>query len=116
MSEVTTAKSYVKQIIARLKGDESQVVAEKNFRKAVSSVKQQIGALENKEVDLDTQLDEANEKLSDAKYPTSLITNTQSYTQGIATAQERVDNAQAELDTTKKSISFFKALLTEFEA
>jgi prefoldin subunit 5 len=116
MSEVATVKSYVKQVIAKLKGDESEVVAEKNFRKAVSSVKQQIGGLENKQVDLESSLEEAQERLDNAKYPTTLISNSQSFTQSIATAQERVDNAQAELDATKKSITFFKGLLTEFEA
>jgi len=110
-----TMKSYVKQVLAQLTGDQNTVVAEKNYRKASSAVKGQIASLEAKLVDDEQSLENAQEALNKAKYPTFEVSDQKGYVQNVVRATEAVEANQATLDSTKKSIEFFKSLLTEFD-
>lgn len=114
---MSVVKSYVKQVLAKLTGDQNQVVAEKNYRKAVAAVKGQIAALEAKIVEDEGNLEDAKEALANAKYPTEEIKGgSSSFISNIVRHQENVNSAQYMLDQTQKSLDFNKALLVEFEA
>jgi len=113
MSKLT---NFVKEVTARLKGDENGVIAAKNERKATSAINGQLAALRAKQVDDENAVEEAKDKLADAKYPTTLITDNKSYLQTIKYAQEAFDNATDTLKQTNDSIAYFEALLKEFEA
>ena len=113
---MTKVKSYVKEVLARITGDEKAVIAEKNYRKASAAAKGQIASLEAKLVGAEDQLDNANEALVVAKYPTTSIGEGKNYIQGIIDAQASVDNAQKNVDDIKASIKFNQGLLAEFDA
>lgn len=106
-------KNFVKQLTARLKQDQDAVVVLKNQRKADSAINSQLAALESKVVDLEEVVENRVEALNDAKYPTTLITDNKRYVDNIVRAKEALDNAQADLESAKESIVFFKKLQLE---
>ena len=114
MSTVSNVKSFVEEVIARLEGDSDKAVAARNHRKANSAVRGQVAALEAKKVDDEVALEEALEKLGDAKYPTKPITNNQTYIQGIKNAQDLVDSREEELASTNEALKYFEDLAEEF--
>lgn len=109
-------KSYVKETLARLTGDNNEVVAQKNYRKASSILNGQIAALKAKQVDSEGVLEEAQENLKAAKFPSELITRGESYIEQLNYAKERVKDAQQDLDDVKASITEAETTLAEFEA
>lgn len=113
-TEIKKGKLFVAQVVARLKGDDAEVLAAKIARKALSAVDAQLAALRAKEVDLEGALEDANERLTEAKFPTTMITDNSSYIRGIQAAQESKDQAETNLEDVKTSIKYFEALLKEF--
>lgn len=100
-------------VVERLKGENSQTLAAKISKKALNSLKGCISALESKQVDQETAVEEATEALNEAVYVTSQITNSDAYLSGIKTAQSRLDNANQDLSNTKNSLEYWKKLLAE---
>ena len=111
---MNVTKSYVEEVIARLEGNSDKAVAARNFRKANSAVKGQLAALEATRVDEEVALEDAQEALGNAKYPTTPIGDNQAYIQGISSAQLVVDQKEADLKTTDESIKYFKGLQEDF--
>lgn len=105
---------FVAEVVARLKGDDAKAVAEKNARKAMSAVEGQLAALKAKEVDLENTVEDAQENLGNAKFPTVMIDNNQAYIRNIQKAQETFDQAEQELADVKRSIEYFNELLKSF--
>lgn len=120
MSTINTAVSFVKEVVSRLTGDQSQVIAEKNYRKASSAVSGQIQALKSQLVDDETAVDDAKEALQNAKYPTTPISSgaaaNSSYLAEIKRRQDSLDDSIATAEATKKSIAYFEALEKEFNS
>jgi len=106
--------NFAKEVLSKLKGDEKGVIAAKNERKANSALNGQLAALKAKQVDDESSLEDAQEGLKNAKYPTSLITDNKYYVDDIKSAQMRVDSVQQTLDDTKASIEFYEKLLVEY--
>lgn len=113
MSE-KVVKSFVKQVIAKLKGDDAEVVAQKNFRKASAAVKGQIAALEARKVDDEMAVENAKEAFNDALYPT-VVTDAQVYTSNLVKAKKVVEQAEEQLKATEDSIAFFTELADKIE-
>lgn len=105
---------FVAEVVARLKGDDAKAIAEKNARKAMSAVEGQLAALKAKEVDLENTVEDAQENLGNAKFPTVMIDNNQAYIRNIQKAQETFDQAEQELADVKRSITYFNELLKSF--
>lgn len=108
-------KSFLKEVIARVAGDEAEVVAQKNYRKATSAVKSQVAALQAKEVDDEAAVEQAQENLDNATYPTTPITDNKAYVAGIQRAYDALQKAEDELVATRDSIDFFSSLLEGFD-
>lgn len=108
-------KSFVRETKARLKGDTNTVIAEKNHRKATAGIKQQIAALEASLIDAEGQVEESEEALAAAKYPTELITDSKSYLQGIKAAETRLEGHKDTVEDIKASIKYYKALQEGFD-
>lgn len=106
-------KSYTKEVLARITGDKDQVIAEKNYRKASAQINGQIASLQSKLVEDEQRVEDAQDKLNEAKYPTTLVDG--DYLNDVVEANDQVEYAQAVLDETNKSIAFYKALLADFE-
>lgn len=113
-NEVKKGLSFVKQVVARLKGDDAEVTAQKIARKAISAVEGQLAALNAKQVDLEGTVEDGIEALNNAKYPTTMITDNQSYIRQIQNAQRDLDQAQDELKDVEDSIKYFQDLLKGF--
>jgi hypothetical protein len=109
MSKVS---NFIKEVTARLKGDEAGVVAAKVERKALSAINGQLAALKAKLVDDETAVEDAQEAFNVAVFPTAVFTDNRSYVSGIQYAQGVLDAKEAELESTKESIAYFEALLT----
>lgn len=103
--------SYLKELTARLKGDEAGKIAAQNERKANSAIKGQLAALNAKIVDDENTVEDKQEAYNNALYPTSKITDNQAYVRNLVNAKENLDGAKNSLESTKKSIAFFDALL-----
>lgn len=111
-----TVKSYIKEVTARLKGDQSEVIVQKNYRKAISAINGQLAAQRARLVDDESAVEDAQEALNNAKYPTELISNNSNYIRDIQSAQNRLDNAEETAANTAATIQYFEALLTEFDS
>jgi hypothetical protein len=103
--------SYLREITARIKGDEAGKVAAQNERKANSAIKGQLAALNAKIVDDENNVEDKQESYNNALYPTTKITDNQAYVRNLVYAKEALDGAKSSLESTKKSIAFFDALL-----
>jgi hypothetical protein len=111
----TTVKTglFVKEILARLTGENTDAQAAKIARKSISAIEGQVAALKGKVIDDENKVEDAEEALKAAIYPTSLPSDSSSYTRTIVNAKSSVDAAKEVLDATKASISYFEGLLTE---
>jgi hypothetical protein len=109
-------KSYAKELGARLTGNQDKVIIETNYRKATAAVKGQQASLESELVNAEGDLADAEDRLKDAKFPTTKISDQQSYIRTIISQQSAVDAAQARVENVKASLDFQKKLLAEFEA
>lgn len=108
MSKVT---NFIKEVTARLKGDEAGVIAAKVERKALSAINGQLAALKAKLVDDETAVEDAEEALNNAIFPTSVFTDNGMYVRNIQARQEHLDSAKATLDSTKETIAYFENLV-----
>ena len=110
MSKVS---NFVKEVVARIKGDDATATALKNERKATSAIKQQISALELKEVEAEDELETARTTRNEALFPSESISDSKYYVQNIARAEEALKLKQAALDTVRESKQFYQGLLEE---
>lgn len=108
---MSTVSNFIKEVTARLKGDEAGVIAAKVERKALSAINGQLAALKAKLVDDETAVEDAQEALNNAIFPTSVFTDNRGYVTSIQSAQERLESAEVDLESTKESIAFFEDLL-----
>lgn len=115
MSEVKDAvknlTSFGKEVVARIKGDDAEALAQANERKGRSAYKGQVSSLESRIVDLEDKVTEATEALAVAKYPTTKITDSQSYINNVRRAKEALTAAEEELEQTKESLEFYQGIL-----
>lgn len=105
---------FLKQVIARLKGDNNEVLAAKISRKGLSAFDGQIAALKARVVDQETSVEDAAEALENAIYPTEMFSDNQYYIRNIVDKQNRLDEAITALEATNKSLAYFNALVAKF--
>jgi len=105
---------FFQEVSARIKGDDQKVLAIKIERKALSAINSNLASLKAKLVDDETVVEEAEENLKNAFFPTSVFSDNKSYIEGIKAAQEKLDTAQAELDATRETIAYLEEKLETF--
>lgn len=110
-NEMKKGELFIKQVIAKLKGDDAEVKAAKISRKALSAMEGQLAALKAKLVDNEDTVDTAKENLDAAIYPTELITDNQRYCQNIVNAQIRLAEEEEDLESVKTQIKNFENLI-----
>jgi len=106
--------NFVRTVVARLKGDDAEVLALKIERKANSAFKGQIAALEAKVVDLENTVADKEEALQNAIYPSVLFTDNNTYIRSIQSAQAELDRAKENLEEVTNSIAYFTDLQSKF--
>lgn len=105
--------SFVKEVVARLSGDNDEATAQKVARKAMSALEGQVAALKSRLIDDEQAVEDAEEALNNAIYPTAVFSDAKQYCKKIADAQAALENAKEELEATKDSIAFFQKLLKD---
>ena len=110
-AELKKTELFAKEVLAKLKGDGNEALANKIARKAISAFEGQIAALKAKEVDDENSVEDAQEALANALYPTSMFSDNKSYCQNIVNHQQLLDGTIDILQQTKNSITFFEGLL-----
>ena len=103
--------NFIKEVTARLKGDENGVIAAKVERKALSAINGQLAALKAKLVDDETAVEDAQEALDNAIFPTHVFTDNAAYVRNIQARQEQLDSAKSNLESTKETIAYFENLV-----
>lgn len=109
-------KSFVKEVLARMKGDSVTATAEKNYRKATAAINGQIASLQSKLIQEESRVEEAQEALDNAKYPSEAITSDENYVKGIKDKQEAFNTAKENLDNVTESLKYYQDLLKGFDA
>lgn len=108
----TTIKSFVKQFVAAVKGDDATVVAEKVFRQAQSALNSQISSLQGDTVGLEDAVGDAKEALDKARINYGgVISDRNYYVRTLLDRKNAVTKAEEALETHKEKIDFLKAEL-----
>lgn len=110
-------KSFVRQFIAAVSGDDNQVKAEKTFRQANSALLTQISSLNGDTIQLEDKVTDAKEAQSSARINHGYsITDRNSYVEGLLTAKNNVTVAEKNLKNHQEKIAFLKSELEALEA
>jgi uncharacterized protein (DUF111 family) len=101
---------FLKQVVARIKGDDAKTKAVRITRKCLSAIKAQIASLESEAENAKIRLEDAEEKMKNAIYPDQLFENSVDYLQSVANAHDEVDKARQRWEAIQTSIRFFTSV------
>lgn len=110
---VETVSKFVQETIAYITGDTDKAVALKNERLAKSAIKGQISALEGALVEAEVNVENAQENLKKATYPSELISSAQGYYNRILGCQEALDDCMSDLEDLQDSLKYAQDLLKD---
>ena len=113
MTTTRKVTNFMREVMARMKGDTPKAVAEKNYRTADAALTCQIAVLKGKQVKDENAVEDAKEALKNAQYPTDPISDTEQYIENIQKKQVNVDSAQKTLNDTNHSIAYFSKMKEE---
>jgi formylmethanofuran:tetrahydromethanopterin formyltransferase len=113
-SNLKKGELFVKEVVARIKGDDAEAKASKIARKAISAIDVQIATLKGKVVEAEVNVESKEESLKAALYPTEVFSNNQIYCENIRRANEAFEAAKDELEDLNASIKFFEGVLAKF--
>lgn len=105
----TVVNSFVSQFVAKIKGDDVQVQAEKVWRQAESALNQSISSLKGDLIDKEDAVAVAQEGLNNARINNgNPITNRQSYVTNLIEKKENLKKAEKALEAHKATITFLE--------
>ena len=105
----TSLNSFCKEFIAKVKGDDVEAQAEKVWRQANSALKSSISSMEGDLIEKEDKVTVAQENLMDARINSgSVISDRSYYIHRLIEAEEKVRNAQKQLDAHIATITFLK--------
>lgn len=111
-NQTATVMSYVKQVLAIVKGDANEANAAKNQRLATSQIQIQISLLEAQEVQNESKLEIAEEKFKNAFYGVdsngNIRTIGEDYTQTLLDLDAEITAIKAENEELSKVIAKLK--------
>ena len=109
---MNTVKSFVKQFVAQIKGDDAEVKAQKALRQADSALKTQIASLEGDVISLEDRVTDAKERQALIRINSGQpITDRTSYVRNLLDAKNSVTLAEDALKIHKEKIAFLKGEL-----
>jgi len=110
-------KSFVKEIVALLKGDDAEATAQKVLRQADSAFKTQIASLTGDTISLEDAVEDAKEALRLARLNNgSIISDRNNYIRNLLEAKNTLTKAEEALEAHNAKLDFLKeqaALLEE---
>lgn len=109
-----TAKSFVNQFVAIIKGDDAEAQAQKAFRQAEAGLKSAISSLEGDTIDLEEKVAEARETAKNALLNNGkLINNRADYVTKLIMTENEITIAEQNLDAHVEKINLLKSKLEE---
>jgi len=109
---MNTVKSFVKQFVAVIKGDDAEAQAQKVLRQADSALKSQIASLTGDTITFEDNVIAAKERQVLASVNNGKpITSRETYVQGLLYAKNDVTSAEEALDKHLEKIAFLEAQL-----
>ncbi len=114
MSTETKIKSFIRQFVAMVNGDDAAVVGEKVLRQSISAINTEISALNYKTITLEDAIEEAEETLRCARLNNGrAITSRENYIAELLLSQNLLTKAEEALETHKKTIAFYQKEVKE---
>ena len=112
MTTSTKIKSFVKQFVATVQGEDANAKAQKVLRRADSALKSQIPSLEGDLISLEDNLESAKEKQALARINNGKsIDSSELYISNLLRAKNAVTEAEENLELHKEKIAFLKSEL-----
>lgn len=106
-------KSFVKEVVAILKGDDAEATGQKILRQADSGLKTQIATLKGDLITLEDAVETAKENLKHARVNHGrLIANRNDYVRELFNAKNAVTDAQEALELHQAKINFLQEELS----
>lgn len=106
---VSKTKSFVKEVVAILTGDNAEATAQKILRQADSAFKTQIASLTGDTIALEDRLEDAKEALRLARLNNGkVISDRNSYIRNLLDAKNSVTSAEEALEAHNAKLDFLK--------
>lgn len=119
-NQVKTVKSFIRQFVAYVQGDDATQLAEKVYRKSSTALSAQIASLESQTVDLEDVITEKEEELLSAIHNNGKeITGEngkQEYIKSILRAKQLLETAKETLSSHQETVAFLKTTLEEINS
>ena len=114
---VSKTKSFVKEVLAILAGDNNEATAQKILRQADSAFKTQIASLTGDTIAFEDNVEEAKEALRLSRLNNGkLITDRSSYISNLLRAKNNVIDAEEALEAHVTKLDFLKEQASLLEA
>jgi hypothetical protein len=102
-------KSFVKEVVAILQGDNAEATGQKILRQADSGLKTQIASLNGDTIALEDSIEDALEGLKLARVNNGkLITDRNQYVRNLLEAKNKLTDAQDALEAHLEKIAFLQ--------
>jgi len=109
-------KSFIKECVALIKGDDAAAVGEKIHRKAYAGLKSQISNMDGELVDLEENVKTAKDNLKLAKFNHGqLITDRTEYVKSLIVAKNELITAESDLASHKELMVFLTDTLASLD-
>lgn len=109
-------KSFLKQFVAIIKGDDAEALAQKVYRQASSALKTQISSLSGDTIQKEDAVTEAQEALAKARLNNgALISNRNYYVDSLFDAHNKVNQAEEALEKHLAKIEFLESELENLD-
>jgi len=112
-------KSFVKEVVAIISGDNAEATAQRIQRQADSALKTQIAALEGRTISLEDNVEDAKENLKLAKVNFAKLMPTEQerhqYVEDLIKAKNKVSVAQENLEAHLEKITFLQEVHTSLD-
>jgi len=100
-------KSFVKEVVAILKGDDAEATGQKILRQADSAFKAQIASLNGDTIALEDAVENSKEQVNLCRVNKgNLITDRNDYIRNLCSAKNRLTEAQEALDVHNEKLAF----------
>ncbi len=110
-------KTFVKQFVAIVKGDDAEAQAQKALRQADSALKTQVSSLKGDTIDLEEKVNDAKEAQANALVNNGeVISDRNGYVRKLLAAKNNVTEAEETLKTHKLKIAFLEEQLLALDA
>lgn len=114
---VKKGKSFIKQFVAFVEGDDATVQAEKTYRQSVAALSSQISCLNGDTIDKETAVEDAEEALAKATVNGGQpITNRNKYVSELVAAKNNLNNRLDELEAHKDTVAFLEETLAKINS